>query len=56
VLRWFTSRVNNGILEAMCSLIHAAKRRGRGYRTTENLIAIAYLVVGKLDFAITHAE
>lgn len=55
VLRWFTSRVNNGILEAMCSLIQAAKRRARGYRTTENLIAMAYLVVGKLDFA-THTE
>jgi hypothetical protein len=43
--------VNNGILEAMCSLIQAAKRRARGYRTTENLIAIA-LTLGKLDFAI----
>lgn len=53
VLRWFTSRVNNGILEAIGSLIQAAKRRARGYRTTENLIAIAYLVAGKLDFAST---
>lgn len=55
VLRWFASRMNNGILEAMCSLIQAAKRRARGYRTTENLIAIAYLTVGKLDFG-THTE
>lgn len=55
VLRWFTSKVNNGILEAMCSLIQAAKRRARGYRTTENLIAVAYLTVGKLDFA-THTK
>ncbi len=53
VLRWFTSRVSNGILEAIGSLVQAAKRRARGYRTTENLIAIAYLVAGKLDFAAT---
>ena len=50
VLRWFTSKISNGILEAIGSLVQAAKRRARGYRTTENLIAIAYLVAGKLDF------
>ncbi len=55
VLRWFTSKVSNGILEAIGSLVQAAKRRARGYRTTENLIAIAYLVAGKLDFA-THTR
>ncbi len=53
VLRWFTSKVSNGILEAIGSLVQAAKRRARGYRTTENLIAIAYLIAGKLDFT-TH--
>lgn len=53
VLRWFTSKVSNGILEAIGSLVQAAKRWARGYRTTENLIAIAYLVAGELDFA-TH--
>lgn len=26
------------------------KLRARGYRTTENFIAVAYLVCGKLDF------
>lgn len=56
ILRWATSRISNGILEATASLIQAAKRRARGYRTTENLIAMAYLVAGKLDFAVTHAE
>jgi transposase len=55
VLRWFTSQVSNGILEAIASLIQAAKRRARGYRTTHNLVAIAYLVAGKLDFA-THSR
>ena len=52
VLRWFRSRVSNGMLEAMNSLLQAAKTRARGYRTTENLIAMAYLVSGKLDFKL----
>lgn len=54
ILRWATSRISNGILEATASLIQAAKRRARGYRTTANLIAVAYLIAGKLDFATTH--
>ncbi|MDQ6713732.1 MAG: transposase [Candidatus Dormibacteraeota bacterium] len=50
VLRWFTSKVSNGLLEAIASLVQAAKRRAPGYRTTRNLKAIAYLAAGKLDF------
>lgn len=50
VIRWWRSRVSNGMLEAMNSLVQAAKRRARGYRTTENFITIAYLVCAKLDF------
>ncbi len=50
VLRWFTSKVSNGLLEAISSLVQAAKRRARGYRTTRNLKAIIYLAAGKLDF------
>ncbi len=50
ILRWFHSRITNGLLEAMNSLVQAAKARARGYRTTENLIAMAYSVCGKLQF------
>jgi transposase len=53
VLRWFTSKINNGILEGLNSLIQAAKARARGYRTTRNLIAIIYLIGGKLNFSFT---
>jgi hypothetical protein len=28
----------------------AAKRRARGYRSTKNLINMAYLIAGKLNF------
>ena len=52
VLHWFRSRVSNGMLEAMNSLLQAAKARARGYRTVDNFIAMAYLVCGKLDFCL----
>jgi transposase len=50
VLRWFESRISNGILEGLNSLIQAAKARARGYRSTRNLITMAYMICGKLDF------
>ena len=43
-------RISNGMLEAMNSLIQAARVRARGYRTTENFITMAYVVCGKLTF------
>lgn len=52
VLRWFRSGLSNGLLEGINSLIQAAKSKARGYRTSRNLIAIAYLIVGKLDFKL----
>jgi transposase len=48
VLRWFESRVNNGIIEGINSLIQAAKAKARGYRSTRNLIAVVYLIAGRL--------
>lgn len=50
ILRWFQSRINNGILEGLNSLIQAAKARARGYRTNRNLITMIYLIGGKLNF------
>ena len=54
ILRWFTSRINNGILEGINSLIQAAKAKARGYRSTRNLITMAYLLAGRLQFNETH--
>lgn len=56
VLRWFSSRLTNGLLEGINSLVQAAKARARGYRTTRNLIAMVYLIAGKLEFNATHLE
>jgi transposase len=49
VIRWHHSRVSNGLLEGLNSLIQAAKRRARGYRTNRNFIAMIHLIVGKLN-------
>jgi transposase len=58
ILRWFHSRVTNGVLEGINSLIQAAKAKARGYRTVKNLITAVYLVAGKLDFQcpLTHTK
>lgn len=52
ILRWFTSKINNGILEGINSLIQATKAKDRGYRTTRNLITMIYLIAGKLEFRL----
>jgi transposase len=50
LLRWFTSQINNGILEGIKSLVQAAKTRARGYRSDRNFITMIYLLTGKLKF------
>ena len=52
IFRWFTSRISNGKLEGLNSLVQAAKARARGYRTHKNLIAMIYLISGKLNFSL----
>src|SRR5436305_15117321 len=49
VMRWHHSRVSNGLLEGLNSLVQAAKRRARGYRTNRNYIPMIYLVAGTLN-------
>jgi transposase len=48
ILNAFDSKLTNGRVEAINSLIQAAKARARGYRTAERLITVAYLIAGKL--------
>lgn len=50
VLKWFQSKINNGILEGLNSIIQACKAKARGYKTTKNFKIIAYLVTGDLRF------
>ena len=51
VLHWYDSKINNGILEGLNSLIQAAKAKARGYRTFKNLETIIYMLTGKLDYS-----
>jgi len=53
VLRWFTSRISNGLLEAINGLIQSAKRKARGFRSTRYLTTMVYLIAGKLDFNLS---
>lgn len=54
VLRWFVSRISNGLLEGLNSLVQAAKAKARGYSSFRNLKTIIYLIAGKLDLQPTH--
>jgi transposase len=51
ILNWWRSRISNGLIEGMNSLVQAAIAKARGYRNPNNLITIAYLIAGKLDFS-----
>lgn len=52
ILNWFGSHLSTGFLEGINSLIQAAKAKARGYRTTRNLITMAYLIAGKLSLQL----
>ncbi len=52
ILAWFDSRIANGLIEAINSLVQAAKARARGYRNRETLKAMTYLIAGKLDLRL----
>ena len=53
VLRRFVSRISNGLLEGLNSLVQAAKAKARGYASFKNLRTIIYLIAGKLDLQAT---
>ena len=49
VIAWHASRLNNGLLEGINSLVQAAKARARGYRNKDKMITIIYLTAAKLQ-------
>lgn len=54
ILSHFESKLTSGFLEGINSLIQSAKTRARGYRNLDNMIAIAYVIAGKLNFKSVH--
>ena len=55
IVRWYQTRITNGILEGFNSLIQAAKAKARGYSTKKNLINITYLLLSRFDFSKINA-
>lgn len=49
VINWHSSQVGNGLIEGRTSLVQAAKRRARGYRSARTYKAMICLVAGKLN-------
>ena len=56
VVNWYASKINNGILEGLNSVIQAAKSKARGYKTFKNYKNIVYLITGKLDFSLVNCK
>lgn len=51
IVNWVKSKITNAILEGFNSLFQAAKAKARGYKKTETIKIIIYLITGKLDFS-----
>jgi len=54
IIAWQQSQLSNGLLEGTNSLVQAAKRRARGYRSKAKMITIIYLIAGKLPLPQIH--
>jgi len=51
ILAYFTARITNAIAEGINSMIQAAKRKARGYRTFRGFACMIYLIAGKLSLS-----
>lgn len=51
IVSWAKNQLTNGILEGFNSLFQAAKAKARGYKKTETIKAVIYILTGKLDFS-----
>lgn len=55
VLRWFESKITNGLLEGLSSLVQASKAAARGYRNPNYMATMIYLRMSKLDLRLPQA-
>lgn len=55
---WTSGWLSTGYLEGLNSVFSAVKRKARGYRSREYMIAMLYFVAGKLDmpYATSHGK
>jgi transposase len=54
ILGHWNSGLNTGFLEGLNSVFSAVKRKARGYRNSDYMIAMLYFVAGKLRFPCSH--
>ena len=52
IQEWHRTRVSNGILEGINSLVQAAKAKARGYANPQTMIDMTYLIAGRLPLAL----
>jgi len=52
-LGWFSSSLNNGMLEGLNSLIQSPEAQARGGRANRNSVAMISLIGSKLDINLT---
>lgn len=55
IIHYIQSRINNGILEGLNSIVQTIKRKARGFRNVNNFITAIYLKCGKLKFDLPKA-
>jgi transposase len=52
MVNFVKSKITNGILEGINSLVQATRNKARGYRSVEYFITMIYMIAGKLKFAL----
>lgn len=52
IIAYTKTKITNGIMEGINSLVQAARKKARGYRTAEYFITVIYLIAGKLNFKL----
>ena len=55
ITQYTKSKITNGVLEGINSIIQSVKRRARGYGTTRHFISMVYLVCSDLEFNLPNA-
>ncbi len=56
ILAWFDSRIANGLIESINSLVQAAKAKARGYRSLRNLVGHHLSDSGQNRHPATHLK
>ncbi len=52
ILNYFDSRITNGILEGINSIVQLQKRNARGFKNIQYFINVIHLKLGKLKFGL----